>query len=162
MNSLISDHSFMTNLRFPWNQNCLTGWMADTVIYISLIVSYTLVNPAFLTLFISFCEYHRAFYEIFQSQFDKINKLSQETKLFHNNGIKEAVYKTILSYFCKTVINQIFFKKNWLKTQTFCRLFRQTAHVYSKFILIQVVCTTVLLSCCVFQMDLVMPYKNIL
>lgn len=85
----------MMNLRFPWNQHCLTGWMAEIVVNLSLAVSYTSVNPAFLTLFISFCEYHRAFYEIFRDQFDKINKMVQKTKLSRINDVKEAVYGTI-------------------------------------------------------------------
>lgn len=82
-------------LVLPWNQQTIFGWMAEMTFSIILVIGYLTTNPAFLGLFISFCEYNRAFYEIFHNQFDVINGSAKSTERKHNHKVKILIIEAI-------------------------------------------------------------------
>lgn len=55
------------------------------------------MNPAFLTFFISICEYNRAFYEMFQAQMNRIDEMSTvaNKNMRQDADIREALCETI-------------------------------------------------------------------
>lgn len=84
----------MIRFRLPWNQKCVLGWIVETIYTETYTIAYLSVNPAFLTLFISFCHYHRAFYKMFELKFQKIDELI-ETKPNHKYEIKKMILDSI-------------------------------------------------------------------
>lgn len=79
-------------LSLPWNQRALFGWITEVFFSAIALASYLLVNVAFLTLFGSLCEYHRAFYQMFQDQMNRMDELHQ------NNDIKQQLHQSILHH----------------------------------------------------------------
>lgn len=60
--------------RWPWNQNTLHVWMFETIFNGLIVFVVGLVTSALLTLFVSICHYHGAFYKIFQLQIANIDQ----------------------------------------------------------------------------------------
>lgn len=48
---------------WPWNQQTIMSWIVDEMISFPAGSAYLLVNGAFISFFITICEYHRAFYK---------------------------------------------------------------------------------------------------
>lgn len=142
----------------PWNQHTVKGWAAEALIGTFTPFFYFLADPTFLTLFISICEFHRAFYEIFRVQMDALSMLDPCKR----DEIKASLYKSIL--FHASVKKSVFFnlKKIFYK-MLICRksLFQQTADIYSIIISIQLIGSMISLACCIFEMDLVSSVQNI-
>lgn len=102
------DHSVLTiifnGFRLPWEQHTFEGWMADVVFGSFLTTFYMITNPAFLTLFVSICEYHRAFYKMFKAKLDQIissGKAMAKAKS-HQSTIKNNIKETILFHISVT------------------------------------------------------------
>lgn len=60
----------------PWNQNTLWGWFNEILFSAVAGGSYLFVNPAFLTLFISICQHHRAFNQMYRAQINQVDRLT--------------------------------------------------------------------------------------
>lgn len=82
-------------LVLPWDQQTIFGWMGEMTFSIILVIGYLTANPAFLGLFISFCEYNRAFYEMFHKQFDVIDALAKSSKRKQNHKVKLLIVEAI-------------------------------------------------------------------
>lgn len=82
-------------LVLPWNQQTLSGWMGEMTFSIIVVIGYLTANPAFLGLFISFCEYNRAFYEVFHNQFNLIDALVESAAPKHNQKVKKMIIEAI-------------------------------------------------------------------
>lgn len=57
----------------PWDQNTLPGWIGEAFFSILATFAFCLIIPPILSLFVSICEYHCAFYKMFRHQITKIN-----------------------------------------------------------------------------------------
>lgn len=109
------------SFRLPWDQNHVVGWVNqryssinknnclfrlvfekslskafETVYCISWLALLLFVNPLFLTLFYSICEYHAAFLEIFRSQCREINAIIIECEKHSNYELKLRVHGLIV------------------------------------------------------------------
>lgn len=82
-------------LVLPWNQQTIFGWMGEVTFSIILVIGYLTANPAFLGLFISFCEYNRAFYEMFHNQFDVINASAKSSDRKNKHTVKILIIEAI-------------------------------------------------------------------
>lgn len=79
------------SFRLPWNQHTLIGWMVETIFYLNSASTFLFVNAVFLTFFITICEYHSAFYELFRSEIERMNgmiELHQNVKRIICDSIK--------------------------------------------------------------------------
>lgn len=82
---------FFFSFRLPWNQHTLIGWMVETIFYLNSASTFLFVNAVFLTFFITICEYHSAFYELFRSEIERMNgmiELDQNVKRIICDSIK--------------------------------------------------------------------------
>lgn len=78
----------------PWEQNTLNGYMTEQFFSALYIGSYDVIVTALLTYFVSICNYHRAFYEMFQIQIDNINA-EIDTRPFSIDRIKNLMHESI-------------------------------------------------------------------
>lgn len=77
--------------------------MADVVFGLFLTTFYMITNPAFLTLFVSICEFHRAFYKMFRAKLDQIMIIGVIAKTkSHQFAIKSNIKDTILFHISAT------------------------------------------------------------
>ena len=79
----------------PWDQNTLLGWMADALFSLPAVIAYCLTVPPLLTLFVSICKYHDAFYKMFCHQVAEIDALTNRQPL-PTIRIKEIIRDSIL------------------------------------------------------------------
>lgn len=97
INSLLKNYFekyFSFEFRWPWNQQTLPGWIINALLSVIVTGCFPFVNLAFLTLFISICEYHRAFFEMFQMQINKMNEIAR-AKPLRKIDLKKALVETI-------------------------------------------------------------------
>lgn len=80
--------------RLPWDQNTLSGWFAEEAFSFLSTVSSLFIAMQFLTLFISFVFFHKAFYELYRLQFKKIDALVRSTSL-QSYEIKKLLFETV-------------------------------------------------------------------
>lgn len=60
---------------------------------LSIIPNYFIMNTSFLSFFTSICEYHRAFYQMFEAQISRVDQFSKENhRPLHT---KMALFKAI-------------------------------------------------------------------
>lgn len=74
--------------------------MADVAFGLILTAFYMITNPAFLTLFVSICEYHRAFYKMFRAKLVQIGGMTKAKS--HQSTIKGNMKETILFHISAT------------------------------------------------------------
>lgn len=67
----------------------MLDWIAEEILSSSTITICLLIELSFLTLFISFCKYHRAFYDMFGDRIEKINRLKR------NVDVKSILFDSI-------------------------------------------------------------------
>lgn len=72
--------------------------MAEVILSLILPACYFTMAPSLLTLFISICEYHRAFFEMFKFQIKEIDKIntSELIGLQKNAHIKQSIHNSIV------------------------------------------------------------------
>lgn len=80
--------------RLPWNQKTIAGWLVEVVYSIFAAASLSFINPAFLTFFISICEYHGAFSEMFQHQLNDIDQITRNNA-YNITKVKQLLFKTV-------------------------------------------------------------------
>lgn len=80
--------------RLPWDQETALGWLFTTIFGVISATYYLFGNPAFLTLFISICEFHRAFRSLFRREINKFNEIAQ-TKPYSQNEVKQTLCEII-------------------------------------------------------------------
>lgn len=83
------------NYAFPWNQHTLPGWTFLVFFSASTCTSYLFVIPAFLTFFISICDFHGAFYKMFQGQVNGIDRIAA-TKQHQSGDVKKLICESIV------------------------------------------------------------------
>lgn len=81
-------------LSLPWNQHSVLGWTVEAIYCVLTVTFYLFINPAFLTLFISICEYHRAFYEMFCYRVKGVGARALD-RPYRNYDVKDALYETV-------------------------------------------------------------------
>lgn len=73
----------------PWNQQTPIGYIAETCLSMMICEAYLFVNGSIFQLFIAFCLHHRAFYQIFQYNLFKLERIQDDGK------VKEQLCKLI-------------------------------------------------------------------
>lgn len=86
--------NFFSNYRLPWDQYTMKGWMAESILNFFIIASYFLSVLSLLTLFISICKYHNAFYKMFKHQLISIDA-ETSSRSFPNNRLTMLLNETI-------------------------------------------------------------------
>lgn len=124
------------SFRLPWDQHSVEGWLMEVIFCLITVGFFVFVNPSFLTFFISICEYHRAFYKMFQGQINEVDVMVQMRPCQYQ-AVKKMLHQSISFHVSA---------KN---------LFDESASIYSTFIAIQLIANVGSLACSVFQMDLV-------
>lgn len=61
------------HFRFPWDQQTLIGYLAEIFLVIYIAGFYVVINGLFITLFISMCLQHSAFYKMFRHFVQKLD-----------------------------------------------------------------------------------------
>lgn len=80
--------------RLPWDHhNTLVGWLFEIILSVSIFPNYFMMNTPFLSFFTSICEYHRAFYQMFGAQIDRVDQFAREKR--QRDDIKTALFKVI-------------------------------------------------------------------
>lgn len=82
------------NYSWPWSQHSLLGWIAEIILSMIVSIFYLSTVPTVLTFFISICEYHWAFYEIFQTHITDMNCII-EKKSFRIDDVNRSICKLI-------------------------------------------------------------------
>lgn len=85
INLILHSYFFCTCLslcftRFPWNQQKLSGYVAEKVLDLLIGATYFLALAAVLLLFMSLCLHHRTFLQMFKYV---LNKIGQSDKNGH-------------------------------------------------------------------------------
>lgn len=78
----------------PWNQRTILGWIAEGIYSMIAVGFYLIIAPKFLALFVSVCEYHRAFYQMFELQINEVDRMAQ-TKPFRYREIKQLLSESV-------------------------------------------------------------------
>lgn len=157
---------------FPWNQTTPIGYLAELCFHLVSAQVYLLSNGIFLLLFISICWNHRTFYIMFQHSIDGLSQTKKETDKvllcdlirFHMSIKKwvsiwfEGFSKDFFFIFIiKLVLSKdnILFKEEseWNKFLIFFSWFLETADVFSFYILIQLICSMILLASMTLQLE---------
>lgn len=121
---------FNFNCSLPWNQKTPLGYFYEIIYQMTTTQCYYSFNGIFLILYISICLHHRSFYKISQYA---ISRWEQNSKINNKMFIHEMVQ------FHVTI-------KAW---------FIQSADMYSYVILVQLICSMLMMACLTFQLDLV-------
>lgn len=90
----------------PWNQSTIFGYFAEIAFFLMITGVFTLINGAFLLLFMSMCIHHRAFYEIIQHSIDEWNSTNADK----NYGINEN-YLVNQRFICDLIYFHVLVKK---------------------------------------------------
>ncbi|XP_031634736.1 odorant receptor 42b-like [Contarinia nasturtii] len=114
----------------PWKQSTLFGYLAEVFYGTFLCEVFIVATGSVLCLFMSMSWHHEAFLYIFRHSTRKLELIRDEK---HANDIV-----------CNLVRFHIVVKE-W---------FLESANVYSSFILIQLICSMISMTCVVFQLDL--------
>lgn len=78
-------------ISLPWDQHTSYGWFAEVVGSWAFATSYLSVDSAFLTLFMSICEFHNAFFKMFQF---KVGQLSENNSI-QKNDVRKILHDAI-------------------------------------------------------------------
>lgn len=93
---ILNRHIYGSCFRLPWDQFTTIGWIFEQIYCDITLVPYLLVILLFLTFFVSICEYHRAFYELFQSQIDEVNfevlGNSYQTYYYVKKSLRKSIF----------------------------------------------------------------------
>lgn len=89
----ISYFAFKTHFRLPWDQNTLTGYMAEIYIFsLGVGTTFAISTGSALMLFISICIHHGAFSKMFKHTAQKLgqqntgnSEILRELVNFHNS-----------------------------------------------------------------------------
>lgn len=68
----------------PWNQQTMSGWIAETLLSDIAVVFYSVINNSFLTLFAAICEFHRSFYKLFRAKVQYIDEVTQKRQMYES------------------------------------------------------------------------------
>lgn len=85
---------FIIIVSLPWNDHHLAGYIANIIFGVCFSVAYLMMSLPFLLFFISICEYHHAFYEMFQLQIDRVRKVAQ-SKPYRSYDVKKSLADSI-------------------------------------------------------------------
>lgn len=111
--------------RFPWNQQKLSGYVAEKVLDLLIGATYFLALAAVLLLFISLCLHHRTFLKIFEYV---LIKVGQSDKNGHQHDAKIICDLIRFHSRIKEYVAYSIFSKN-VKSHSSYRLF-QLNHFY--------------------------------
>lgn len=98
--------------RLPWDQNCLLGWIGEEFLTTIMVAMSVIVALTFLALFISFLFFNLAFYQIYRTQFEKIDSLPQSTQ-FHGYVVKKLLLESISFHISAKKCVNCRFEKDW-------------------------------------------------
>lgn len=79
-------------IRLPWDQHTSWGWFAEVVGSWAFATAYLSVDSAFLTLFMSICEFHKAFYKMFRYKVGQLGGNECKQKKDVKQILHEAIF----------------------------------------------------------------------
>ncbi|XP_031633852.1 putative odorant receptor 92a [Contarinia nasturtii] len=124
----------------PWNQKSLIGCIASRLYALLFGQSYVILYGVFSSYFVSIVHHHNAFYKHYHAICEQINELSQ----LEHNGSKGKY----------TLIKLI-------KFHTAAKgLFKKSADIFSRAIIIQLIGGTIYVSCRIFQLDVTIHNRD--
>lgn len=115
----------------PWNQKTPIGYTIEIIHTLITTQCYYSFNGLFLLLFITICLHHQAFYKISQHAIEIWEQ--------PDNKINDKM-------FLRDLIQFHVITKTW---------FSQTTKIYSYIVLVQLICSMLMMACLTFQLDLV-------
>lgn len=118
----------------PWNQHTLYGWIVELLYSAGGGSAYIIINSALLSFFIGIYLYLRAYYQCICALLDKLNDVDH---LWTGHRAKLLLIDIARFHISAKEI------------------FLQSANVFSMFILILLMCSTIFTTCTIFQLDLV-------
>lgn len=145
--------SFEIFFRLPWDQQTSLGYFGETCYFVVVSLTYLTINGTFMLLFISMCLHDYAFYQMFQHFIRKWHESDA-----NRNGA---------AFLCKLIRFHVSVKKwvwstFWAFNQNlnvffefFFSWFLMSADVYSRIVMIQLLCSMIMMACAFFQLDLV-------
>lgn len=143
--------------RLPWNQQTMLGYFGETCYFVIVSLCYLSINGLFMLLFISLCLHKRAFYQMFRhsireweasdanrNNFQFLRKLIQ----FHISVKRLVLFPFLVSSLqIEETLTVIYLGiYSW---------FLMSIEVYSRIVMIQLLCSMIMMSCAFFQLDLV-------
>lgn len=146
-------------IRLPWNQETLLGYFGETCYFVVVSLSYLIINGTFMLLFISLCLHNGAFYEMFHHFIRKWEESDE------NRNDVEFLHK-LIEFHVSTkkwdqtnwMRRQVIFNANnlvYIEFSSVCRWFFMCTEVYRQYVMIQLLCSAIMLACAFFQLDLV-------
>lgn len=140
----------------PWDQNTLGGYCAEICLGLLGSECYLIATGLLILLYISMCLNHRAFYHIFKHSICVLNSFEQNRndmellgEIIHfHNLVKQWVYHG-LGTVCMV-------DKSNFQLRIGFRWFLDSANVYSPFIMAQMFMSMIMLTCVIFQIDLIL------
>lgn len=155
MLKMLKEFSVSTQIPFslPWNQTTYLGYAGEISIDVMVTVGYLIANGSLLLFFMSMCIYHRAFLKIFEHSVDNLDAIKGRNKekcvldliRFHIStkkwepGIDNGVQLKMLIHV------PLFFQC--------CRWFIESAKIYSPFIILELICCTIIMAIVILYFD---------
>lgn len=136
------------------------GYFGEIFITMAFAYGYLIIHGISLILFISMCLHHQAFSKIFKHTIEK-------TKECHAKFLRDLIgfHLTAKEYVVRcadiSLIDQTKIMLNFMSCHVHCRWFLHSAHIYKSFVLVQLICSTIVLAVSVFYMDLVCTLKKL-
>lgn len=138
----------------PWNVETPLGYFGEIHFHIITGQSYLFIYGTNVLLFIAMCLHHRAFSQMYEHSLLKLEFVAKKpnNKQFLCHLID---FHSTVKRFVRLVANIFPFNWNIFYTSYIYSWMLQSAEVYSPFVLVQLVCLTISISCIVFQFDMV-------
>lgn len=154
------DHLFIPyKYSVPWNQKTFLGWATSSTYSMTAAGFFVFVNSIFISFFMGVTYFFQAFCITFRILINKANF----TKVHAN--IKKSLCDAILFHrFSKKYLNNIptssliFITKAW---EIFYSIFWDTADIYDDYLLVEIVCSTLHISTCIFQLDFEVKHLDV-
>ncbi|XP_055307926.1 odorant receptor 85c-like [Sitodiplosis mosellana] len=127
-------HPFKVSL--PWNQKTLIGYIFEFLSEFVFSCSYYYSNGTVVILFVSICLHHQAHFKIFQKSLTKLNGPGE-------NRNDATLLRALIQFHGSAM--------NW---------FMASAQVHSGYILVQLLCSMLMMACVIFQMDLALKHLD--
>lgn len=78
----------------PWDQLSFFGWLIEIILSVIATIVYLIVSPAILTFFVWICEYHFAFYGMFEARIREVDAKVKHN-MFSEKNIKKSLSESI-------------------------------------------------------------------
>lgn len=139
----------------PWDQRTLLGYLGMDMFIVCCGESYYFTNGSLLMLFVSICLHHKIFFKTFRNavqRLDSPEEITDQKKFFceliqfHNLTKGQPFLQQAIQFIIIIMIISIEFIFRW---------FLETAELYSPYLMIQLISSTVFLATVTFELDLV-------